>query len=209
MDFNFTEELMNTNDTGLVNFTCITPFDSQEYTNVAIVNTFVAVLSFISTLFVVVFILATKKWQFFSERLILYLTISAMLFSVANIINRVDFHGEKSSFYNGFCAFSGVMTQVTAWFCFMAYTSITLHLFFRSILNKSTEKYEWAYVFLIFVVPLLFNWIPFVSNLYGKAGVWCWISSFDLVRCSLGCCTSPATFLSPSLLSSTSLLSSR
>ena len=184
MSLNFSEE--SGNETGAEGSNCTMYFDQPQFTNVAIVNLFIGIVSFISSVLVIIFIVLSKKWKFFSERLILYLTITAMLFSIANIINRVDINNrEKSSFLNGWCAFSGAATQITSWMAFFAISSITFYLFFGSALNRNTEKYEWAYLVLIFVVPLIFNWIPFIDMLYGRSGVWCWIRSFDYASCKV------------------------
>ena len=38
---------------------------------------------------------------------------------------------------------------------------------------------------MIFLFPLLFNWIPFIHNAYGSAGLVCWIKIFDLDNCHI------------------------
>lgn len=164
---------------------CTTPFDSPEFDKVAIVKIAAGCLSFLVGSLVITFIIVVKKWNFFSERLILYLTITAIPFSLASILNRVDFNDSSSPFLTGFCIFGGFLTQVSSWMTLNAITAITLYLFGRTVLNKNTEKYEWVYLVFIFVVPLLFNWIPFIYTSYGRAGVWCWIRSFDLDTCKV------------------------
>lgn len=164
---------------------CSTPFDSSEYTNLAIVKQVAGCISFIVCCLVIVLIVLLKKWKFFSQRLILYLTISALLSSMANILNRVDFNGNSSDFLTEFCIFGGFFTQVSAWMTLNAVTGITIYLFSRAILNKNTDKYEWVYLAFIFIIPFLFNWIPFIHNSYGSAGVWCWIRSFDHNTCEV------------------------
>ncbi len=179
MNLNLTEE-----ESGNETERCITVLDKQEFTNVSILSLAISIVSFIAGILVIAFILLTKKWKFFGERLILYLTITALLFSAANTINRVDLYGE-SSFLTGFCAFTGALTQVSSWMTFFAISSITFYLFFRTALNRNTERYEWVYILLTFFSPLLFNWIPFIHMLYGKSGLWCWIRSFDFANCEV------------------------
>ena len=61
----------------------------------------------------------------------------------------------------------------------LAITSITLYCSLLLYFNKKTEKYEFVYVFFIFIFPLLYTWIPFIKNSYGRSGAWCWIRSQD------------------------------
>lgn len=170
---------------GTVNQSCSTAFEYHEFTIVAIVNMVVGLLSFIICCFTILLIAVLKKWQFFSQRLILYLTITALLSSLANTINRVDFTEDPSDGSIGFCVFSGFLTQVTSWMILCSISSITFYLFMRVIVRKNTEKLEWVYVVYTFAFPFLFNWIPFINTSYGRAGVWCWIRSFDLRTCEV------------------------
>jgi uncharacterized membrane protein len=162
---------------------CTNVFEDYAFTIVAVVNMVVGFFSFITCCFTILLIAALKKWQFFSQRLILYLTITAMLISLANIINRVDFAQNPSDALIRFCIFGGFLTQVTSWMTLCSITSITVYLFLRTTFKKNTEKYEPLYVLFIFGFPFLFNWIPFINVAYGRAGVWCWIQSFDYTNC--------------------------
>ena len=185
MDTTFPQDNVTTTEAMEVNLNCSNPFSSPDYTNVAIVKTVVASISVIASILVIMLIGFLKLWKFFSQRLILYLTITALLFSLSNIINTVDYHGAMSAFLTGFCSFSGFMTQVSGWMMLNCITCITVYLFLRAIFNINSESYEWAYLLWIFLVPFLFNWIPFIGNTYGKAGVWCWIEAYDLVNCEV------------------------
>lgn len=162
---------------------CSSVFEDYEFTIVAVVNMVVGLLSFIICCFTIVLIAALKKWQFFSQRLILYLTITAMLISLANVINRVDFTKNPTKALTGFCIFGGFLTEVTSWMILCSNTSITIYLFLRTMFNKNTEKCELLYVIFTFGFPFLFSWIPFINMSYGRAGVWCWIRSYDTVNC--------------------------
>ena len=44
---------------------------------------------------------------------------------------------------------------------------------------KEINKLEVALVVLIFTVPLLYDWIPFITNSYGPIGLWCWIRTLN------------------------------
>lgn len=164
---------------------CSTAFDRYEYKIVAIVNMVVGLFSFIVCCFTIMLIVVLGRWKFFSQRLILYLTITALLISLANILNRVDFTGDPSEALTGFCIFGGFLTQVTVWMVLCSISSITIYLFARTMFNKNTEKFESLYVTFTFGFPFVFNWIPFINESYGRAGVWCWIRSFDQTTCEV------------------------
>lgn len=162
---------------------CSSVFEDHEFTNVAVVNMVVGLLSFIICCFTIILIAVLKRWQFFSQRLILYLTITAMLLSLSNIINRVDFAKNPTTALTRFCIFGGFFSQVTSWMTLCSNTSITIYLFLRTMFKKNTEKYELLYVMFTFGFPFLFSWIPFINTSYGRAGVWCWIRSYDMINC--------------------------
>jgi hypothetical protein len=65
----------------------------------------------------------------------------------------------------------------------MAVVSITLYVFVWVAFNKHTDKFEYGYVFFIFVFPWLFNWVPFTVDAFGRAGAWCWIRNEDIDTC--------------------------
>ena len=124
-----------------------------------------------------------KKWKFFSQRLVLYLAISVILESIATIIHRVDYNNQTSAFYIHFCQFSAFVEQNTSWMELMAVVSITLYIFVCAVFRKRTDRLELVYLFFTFVFPILFNWIPFTVDAYGRAGAWCWIRNVDIHTC--------------------------
>ena len=162
---------------------CTSPYTSTEYAIVAGLSAATAFISLLASLFIVSLIVLFKKYRFFTQRLILYLTISVILNSVATILHRVDYNNERSDFYVGFCKFSGFAEHCTAWMELMATASITLYVFVWIAFNEHTDKLEYGYIFFIFAFPLLFNWIPFTVDAFGRAGAWCWIRNEDIYTC--------------------------
>ena len=45
--------------------------------------------------------------------------------------------------------------------------------------NTKLTKPEVATVVLMIVLPLLFDWIPFITNTYGQVATWCWIRKLN------------------------------
>ena len=162
---------------------CSSPYTDHAYAIVAGLSAASAFISLLASCFIVFLIVLFKKWAFFSQRLVLYLAISVILESVATIIHRVDYNNETSDFYVRFCQFSAFLEHNTSWMELMAVVSITLYIFVCAMFNKRTDRLELVYVFFTFAFPLLFNWIPFTVDSFGRAGAWCWIRNEDIYTC--------------------------
>lgn len=152
------------------------PFAGRDYAIVAAISSASALVSVILCTGVIVLMVLFKKYHFFIQRLILYLTIVALAEAIAVTLHRVDYNGANSA-TEGFCVFIGFVDQTTSWAILIAISCITVNLMLNAIFHKRTEKFEKIYFILIFVFPITFNWIPFIELAYGSAGAWCWIRS--------------------------------
>jgi hypothetical protein len=151
------------------------PYDSKSYAVVAAVSAGLAFFSILLILGVIWIIILFKKWRHFGQRLILYMSIAALLLNVAIILHRVDYNNQTSDFYTRFCQFGAYIDQTTNWMLLLAVSAIIVHSSFIIFSKKRSEKYELVYILAIFVFPLTFSWIPFIKDSYGRAGAWCWI----------------------------------
>jgi len=52
---------------------------------------------------------------------------------------------------------------------------ITFNLYMNSIKNKETSHYEMRYHLVCWISGSVLSLLPFIGNMYGKAGLWCWI----------------------------------
>ena len=115
-----------------------------------------------------------RKYRQTTQRVILYLTLAVCFLSFANIL-----HGSRAgSLANNhtYCITIGFIDQVTNWMVLLAVCCLTFDLFVKVVFLKfDTSRYEAAYCVIIFVVPFLFNWIPFVGQAYGLEVEQCWI----------------------------------
>ena len=159
------------------------PYHTEDYAYVAIASAVSALVTLLASCLVISIMVLFQKWRYFSQRLVLYLAIAALLTAIATVLHRVDYHNQTSDFYLGFCMFGGFLEQITSWMFLNAIISITLYLFASTVLKRDTARLELGYVLFIFVFPLLFNWIPFLHGAYGRSGAWCWIRSQDRVTC--------------------------
>lgn len=161
------------------------PYDSEEYVAVAILSASIGLFSFIACSIVIVIIILFKKYLFFNQRLVLYLSIAAMLNSLAIMfrIHRIDYDSE-TTLINALCITNGCLDQITSWAQLLAVCGITFSVFVKVVFNRDTEKAEWVYFLMIFILPITFNWIPFLESTYGEAGAWCWIRNENPRDCS-------------------------
>ena len=153
--------------------------NTTKYMVVGILHTCSATLSFFSCFLVIALILLLKKYRFFVQRLILYLSITALLYSLAAALAKTDYRS-PDDFPHGFCTAMGFITQYTQWSLLLSITIITLDILIRVCLNRSTHGLELIYILVIMFLPALFNWLPFLYNMYGPSGAWCWIKTHTL-----------------------------
>ena len=180
-----TKAIMSSSGSGVFNSTDIScsPFDKEIYSIVAAVAAISGFISLVASCFIIFIIILFKKWNFFSQRLILYLAITAALESLSFVLQKVDYKNQTSPSYDNYCVFTGFINQVSNWMILNAVTSITVFLLFSAFSYKQLERFEVFFIVFIFFFPLTFNWIPFIETAYGKAGPWCWIRSHNKDTC--------------------------
>ena len=161
-------------------------FDTYPYVIVAAVSAGSAMVSALCCIFVICLIFLLKKQYFFIQRLILYHCLATLFRSLSTMLrfHRLSDHQNESSAINTLCVISGFTNQVTNWFLMMDYSVITFTLLMTAVFHKNVARLEGLYIILIFVLPLTFNWIPFINDAYGRAGPWCWIRNLNYDNCT-------------------------
>ena len=87
---------------------------------------------------------------------------------------------------DGLCAFFGFLDQIALWMCNVAIIWIMLYLLWKvQRVHKGIDpttnntmisiKTELIGLFCLVLFPFTFNWIPFIKDMYGISGLWCWI----------------------------------
>ena len=150
---------------------CFT-YDNHIYFAANIIGRIFTLVSLLATCLVLFLIILFKRWSFFNQRLVLYL-------SLATIISYITF---GLSIVDGICTLAGFANHIGGWINLNAYICITATLIFKVFFTINLEKSDKTIVLFIFVSPFLFNWIPFISNTYGKAGPTCWIRNIQEVN---------------------------
>lgn len=163
----------NSSDCGHLNGT--------KYMIAGIVHSCSAAFSFFASLTVIFAIILFRKVQLFTQRLILYLSIAAMLYSVATASSKTDYYTVNED-TEEFCKWIAFATQYTQWCLLMAVCVITGDILVRMVRtekaehpNKTSPYLELFYIVLIFLAPASFNWLPLLWHLYGISGDWCWV----------------------------------
>ena len=160
-------------------------FDTYPYVIVAAVSAGSAMVSALCCIFVIGLVFLLKKHYFFIQRIIIYHCLATLLRSFSTMLrfHHLAYQSESTAI-DTLCVVSGFINQVTNWFLLMDYSVITFTLLMTAVFHKNVARLEALYVVLIFVLPLTFNWIPFINNAYGKAGPWCWIRNLNYDDCT-------------------------
>ena len=162
-----------TNSSDNITAGCLTEYSSIEFQVVAIVRAVSGGISVLASLLVILLIVLFKKHLFFTQRLILYLSIASMLNGLAIALQGATYYPDNKH-TDVYCSLSAFFEQTTHWSLLLAVASITLDIYLTAI-HRVQRRRESIYPVVIFISPILFNWIPFVNDAYGQAGPWCWI----------------------------------
>ncbi len=154
---------------------CISGYTTSVFQAVAIVRATSGAVSAIASILVILLIVVFKKYLFFTQKLILYLSIASLLNSITIALQgAVYFPDNISARY--YCGISGFLEQTTHWSLLLAVSSITIDIYLKAIHGIQTRRSVY-YAIVTFTFPVTINWIPFVNQAYGRSGPWCWITS--------------------------------
>lgn len=128
----------------------------------------VASLALIGCIFIIFTHLLLELYKQFTNRLILYLTISGIAHSVCYLANNLKTEGHACSFLGWLLYYSDIASLF--WIC-----CITFNIFMNAVKMKQTIQHELKYHILSWGVSLIISLAPVFADTYGPAGVWCWI----------------------------------
>ena len=161
-------------------------FETYPYVIVATVSACSGIVSALCCIFVICLVFLLKKHYFFIQRIILYHCLAALFRALSVILHfhRIAGYDTESTAQDTLCIISGFTSQLTLWILIVDYSIITFTLLMSAVFHKNVAHLERLYVVLIFILPLTFNWIPFIGNSYGLAGLWCWIRNVNYDDCT-------------------------
>eukprot|EP00049_Salpingoeca_infusionum_P015975 m.317885 g.317885 ORF g.317885 m.317885 type:complete len:328 (-) comp15987_c2_seq2:109-1092(-) len=158
---------MANNTTGF----CHEALKESQCQSIVTLQTFTAALSFTGCFVTLLLAAVLKRWRYYAERLILSMTIAALLDALPYfLVRRHDVETNRCT------AQAFLMTyfdwSVLLWICCM-----TINVYANFARKRSLEHFERWFHAICWGVPLIFACIPFGwSDGYGPAGVWCWIT---------------------------------
>ena len=130
----------------------------------------------IATCIVAILILITRRlYKHFVYRLAACQVFGSLFWNISTalILARLDNQETEYAYVN--CKITGFLIEYSMWVKLLFTVGLTMHLFFYVVLLKNLRKYELAYMMVPILLPLLFVWVPYVTDNYGYADAWCFI----------------------------------
>ena len=119
-----------------------------------------------------------KLYKHFSHRLASYQVLSSLFVGIVLSLELVFINYYKNQHvYDPLCKVLGFLLEYGVWLKLLFMTWLTLHLFCFTLCQRSTENKEALIFVCLALLPFLFIWVPFINQLYGLSGAWCWIES--------------------------------
>lgn len=147
---------------------CLLSSDPDRCTTIDALHKTFSSLSLIGSFIVVVLILLLKEYRMVSQKMILFMVISAFFDSIAYLMGGINAtHGAT-------CDAQSFLMQFFDWATLLWVTMITTNLILI-VKNKETANYYWIYHGVVWLVALFFAIVPYFEDTYGHAGLWCWI----------------------------------
>ena len=178
-------------------------FDKKQIIAALVAKATIGSLAFVGCLLVILSVVWFKGHKRFVYRLTVYFMTANLLQSFAQVFGVIsvdyDYEEEIATVREGWetaCVAFGFIDQVSMWMSNCAIIWIVLYLLssiYRlfhvqyqrlNIQNKGFGIWEVCGLFSIILIPVALNWIPFLWNMYGFAGLFCWIKQVSENDCS-------------------------
>ena len=153
-----------------MNSSCI--FSEQDYCiGLEVVRRGIGTISCLSSVFIVLLIFLFRRYEFTSQRLILYLVTATFFDSLAYALGGIYIAQSP------LCTVDGFYLSIADWGVVVWVCNITVNLFWNVVVLRPSNLYlEAFYICAGIGVPLFFGMFPFINDSYGPAGLWCWIN---------------------------------
>ena len=160
------------------NFSCHLRFDTLDFKVQAALRSVIGLFSTVCCALVIFIIVLFKKYTFYTQRLILYLAIAAMIHAFSFCLTRVNYSTPRS-IEDSYCNFGALLNHYTAANEVLSVCFMTLNLVVKAVCNRSTVKAEPFIVVAIFLLPATWSWVPIVLRGYGTSKGWCTIRTLN------------------------------
>ena len=159
---------------------CNSNFSHDDWRIIGISGAVCSGLSILGCLFIIAIMIIYKKYVFTTQRVILYLTISVLLNTIGQLLQRI---GYDLIYTKGtYCKILAFTSQYTAWCILLSLCCVLIELLLRIVFFRESGWIEWLYIPVIFILPATVNWIPFQLNAYGA--VYCFCSITTIKNCN-------------------------
>ena len=167
-------------------------FSSTQFDVVLRVKLSMDSLGILACLIALAVIILSKAYKRHVFRLVLYFLVADIFQAITHIVELTPIEHVNGGVIvkegaEGLCAFYGFLDQIALWMCNVAIIWIMLYMLWIAnkiqrvqrgaspTKNKIPIKIELIGLIFLLFFPLTFNWIPFIWNMYGISGLWCWI----------------------------------
>lgn len=147
---------------------CTLSNDPDRCTTIDALHKTFSSLSLIGSFLVLVLILLLKEYRMVSQKMIMFMVMSAFVDSIAYLMGGINTtHGPV-------CDAQSFLMQYFDWATLLWVTMISTNLILI-VKNKQAANYYWIYHCVVWIGALFFAVLPYFENAYGHAGLWCWI----------------------------------
>ena len=137
-------------------------------------------VSIIACVVPIILVVTLKLHRQFTYRAALYQVVAALLFVLALLLDTIFalMMGSNNHLFQSPCKFAAFLIQFFLWLKLLFVSLIVVHLFMFAIVYKNIRRFEIIYVCSSIVISLVIASVPFITNTYGLAGSWCWITNW-------------------------------
>ena len=148
-------------------------YSNSEFIPVAALRAGTGVFSALCCLAVIIVIVKLKRYSKAAQRLVLYLAIAATFHSISYTFARVNYYTPRY-IYDDYCYFGGFFNFYSSWVEVFALFCLTFNLFYNGVMIKKPPLWlERAYLVVMYGLPLLWSWVPFLFQTYATTEGWC------------------------------------
>ena len=142
----------------------------------------IATAGALACLIAVTVIVASKAYYKFNHRLVLYLMIATIGKAFCLSLGLIPISHDNNSVtvregWEEFCIAAGFLAEASAWLEHLVIGWIAFYFIVLVTCKHYTlhRAHELLGIVVCILLPVIFSSIPFIHNMYGLAGLWCWI----------------------------------
>lgn len=176
-------------------------FSEEQVDVIQTTKLVVASVGALASIIVILLIVISRNYKRFVFRIVVYFMSVNLFQALTNILKVIPVHydGTKQLVairdgWESACAVFGFLDQVAlcavdvviiwiilyllklTWYIYRAQTGNGQTDWYTNGLQSNIiSRSELCGLFLTVLLPLVYSWIPFVKNMYGLSGLWCWI----------------------------------